>query len=277
MHRAAGAFAFLILLGVGLASPSSAALLTLSGSTLTFQLGGGGSLVAHQPLTFPQNTASVLVSATSSGGFVEPAGIFTGTQMLPTSLFTALPVMTIAGLMNLTKTIAPGALGSGQATGIVRPGGGLGGPGPLQGDLIINILSLFNLVVPLENVGSTGASSMVTVGALKVAVLGTGWTTGGVSVTGITTETAFGFATNTITFDALGFDNRTPAHNGVIQLVSAFKVITNAAGNVPGYALQRLTFSGGVVPEPGMLVLLGSGVAALVLRGWRLRRRRQRP
>jgi hypothetical protein len=37
---------------------------------------------------------------------------------------------TVANLSNLTKTIAPGAPGGGQATGIVRPGGGMGGPVP---------------------------------------------------------------------------------------------------------------------------------------------------
>jgi hypothetical protein len=51
-----------------------------------------------------------------------------------------------------------------------------------------------------------------------------------------------------------------------VQLVSPFKVISGVTGNLPGYALQTLTF----VPEPGTFVLLGSGVVALV--GYGLRR-----
>jgi hypothetical protein len=60
---------------------------------------------------------------------------------------------------------------------------------------------------------------------------------------------------NTVTFG--GYDNRTPLHNGVIALVSPFKVSTNVMGNLPAYALQTLTF----VPEPGTLVFLGMAVA----------------
>ena len=56
-----------------------------------------------------------------------------------------------------------------------------------------------------------------------------------------------------------------------MQLVSPFKVISGAAGNLPGYALQTLTF----VPEVGTLVTLGTGALALVAYG--LRRRRAGP
>jgi hypothetical protein len=157
----------------------------------------------------------------------------------------------------------------------------MGGPGPLLGDAIINVLGLFNLVIPLDVVGSTGADAMVVAGTLVVSAFGTGWTTGAVTITGITTfvaTTPFGYNgmnVNTVTFGALGFDNRTPGHNGVIGLVSPFKVVTNAAGNFPGYALQTLVFSGGV-PEPGTLVLLGTAVAALALRGLAMQRRSRR-
>ncbi len=266
MQPRSGATLLATVFCVALVSPAGAALLTLTGGTLTFKIG------PLPPLAFTQNAPSVLVSGASSGGsFVEPAGVFTGTLMLPTSLFTALPRLTIANLSNLTKSIAPGAAGGGHASALVRPGGGMGGPGPLQGDAIINVLSLFNLVIPLEAVGDTGGVAQYAAGSIVVTVLGTGWTTGALTVTGV--STGFPTVVNTVTLDPLGFDNRTAAHNGVIQLVSAFKVVTNFAGNLPGYALQRLTFTG--VPEPGTLALLGAGVAALV--GYGLRRRRAGP
>jgi hypothetical protein len=266
-----------ILFCIALADPSSAALLTLSGSSLTIKV------AALDPLTFFQDSAVLVPVASANGGFTEPAGVFTGTAMLPTGCpgVCLTNGFTVANLSNLTKTIAPGALGGGQATGIVRPGGGMGGPGPLLGDAIINVLGLFNLVIPLDVVGSTGADAMVVAGTLVVSAFGTGWTTGAVTITGITTfvaTTPFGYNgmnVNTVTFGALGFDNRTPGHNGVIGLVSPFKVVTNAAGNFPGYALQTLVFSGGV-PEPGTLVLLGTAVAALALRGLAMQRRSRR-
>jgi hypothetical protein len=68
----------------------------------------------------------------------------------------------------------------------------------------------------------------------------------------------------------VGYDNRDAAHNGVIQLISPFKVITNAAGNLPGLATQTLTFA---TPEPGTLLLLGSGALGLALYGRRKMRK----
>jgi hypothetical protein len=59
-----------------------------------------------------------------------------------------------------------------------------------------------------------------------------------------------------------------------VQLISPFKVITNAAGNLPGLATQTLTFFGhGDIPEPGTLLFLGTGVVGLGLYGWRRMRR----
>jgi hypothetical protein len=259
MRRRPGALA--TLLCVALASPAHAALLTLSGGTLAIGVGP----YAH---TFDQNAPSILVSATSGGGFAEPAGIFTGTQALPTSIFVPLPRFTIAGLSNLTKSIAPGAAGGGHASGLLRPGGGLGGPGPLEGDAIVNVLGLFNLVVPLEAVGATGGTAQVPAGFIAVTVFGTGWTTAAVQVTGVatgTTPTSNAAIANTVSF--AGYDNRTPLHDGVIALVSPFKVVTSTASNLSGFALQTLTFSVGV-PEPGAGVLVATALAALALRGW---------
>ncbi len=46
--------------------------------------------------------------------------------------------------------------------------------------------------------------------------------------------------------------NRTPTrHEGTIQLVTPIRILTNAAGNLPGFGTQTSTF----IPEPGDLLL----------------------
>jgi hypothetical protein len=253
----------LILAGsVGVSSGSGASILTLAGATLGI---GIGSL--FPPVVFPQNNTGVAVSVSSGGGsFTEPAGIFTGNVVaLPTSLFTGVPLVHqvfLGNLSNGTKFVAQGAAGGGHTANVLRAGGGLGGPGPLTGTAFINVLGLSNLAVPLFVIGNTGAETAVNFGeSFLVTVNGTGWTTGPVTLTGLTVS-----GVNTVTL--AGYDNRTPAHDGVVQLVSPFKVTTNAIGNLPGLAVQTLSFSG-AVPEPGTLALLGLGAAALATLGWR--------
>ena len=265
MQRRSGATLLATVLCVGLANPAEGALLTLAGSTLTV------SVWNLPTVSFPQNVAAVPISVSSAGGFTEPAGIFTGTVMLPSSMFTGVPLVngfTVALLGHAPKYIAPGAPG-GSRTGIQRPGGGVGGPGPLSGRALINVLALFNLVVPLFPVGDTYGSSISNQYGIMVTVLGTDWTTGNVTLTGLSGTAP---SQNTVTFDSLGFDHRTPGHAGVLQLVSPFKVVDGAAGANPGYAIQTLTFAA-QVPEPGTLVLLVSGVTGLVAYGFAKRRR----
>ena len=244
---------------LGVAQSSGASIVTLVGGSLGISLGG------LPPASFPLNVSAVPLSVSSGGGsFTEPASIFTGNLNLPTSLFTGVPLisdLTLGNVANSTKFIAQGAVGGGHAAGVLRAGGGLGGPGPLGGTAFLNILALVNMAIPLSPIGNTGDSFVLEAGSLVITVLGTGWTTGAVTLTGVTTA-----GVNTVTL--AGYDNRTPAHNGVVQLVSPFKVITNVAGNLAGIATQTLTF----VPEAGALALLASGGVALALLG-RFRRR----
>jgi hypothetical protein len=254
---------------LGLSAAAHASLVTLTGSTLGIKLG------AVPTIDFAQG-APVPVSVSSGGGsFTEPAGLFTGSAALPTSLFTGVPLIeqvTFANVANGTKLIAQGAAGGGQATGIVRAGGGLGGPGPLAGTAFVNLIALFNLEVPLSPIGSTGGQTQVIGGSIVITVLGTGWTTGTVTVTGL--NNPFGTLgpspspANTVTF--AGYDNRTPGHAGNLLLISPFKVIFNAGGNLVGLATQSLSFVP-AVPEPGTLLLLALGIGAVALRARRRR------
>jgi hypothetical protein len=256
-------FFSILSVSLSLSDAAHASVLTLTGSTLGIKVG------PIPTIDFAQ-TGPVPISVSSGGGsFTEPAGLFTGSVALPTSLFTGVALIngfTLAGVANGTKFIAQGAAGGGHTTGILRAGGGLGGPGPLAGTAFVNILGLFNIQVPLSAVGNTGAEIPVIAGTIAITVFGTGWTTGAVTVTGLGPGSTG--PANTVTF--VGYDNRTAGHAGSVLLISPFKVITGAAGNLVGLATQSLVFVPGV-PEPGTLLLLALGIGALALRAARRR------
>lgn len=201
--------------------------------------------------------------------------VFPRTQFIDVPLIDGL---TLASVANGSAVLAPGAAGGGHVSGVLRAGGGFGGAGPLSGVAIVNVLSLFNLVIPLSVVGNTGASAAFQAGSLAITVLGTGWTTGTVAVTGLTTFTPNGLGVSSVGFT--GTDARDPSHVGWVTLISPFKVITNVAGNLAGIARERFRFLQAPppppppVPEPRTLLLLSVGLAGLGLH--RLRRRRRR-
>ena len=246
---------------VGASAQTGAADLTLTGGSLGISIG------ALPPIEFPCVSCPEVLTVSNPGvgnGFTEPASLFTGAVLLPTALFTGVALingLTIGNLANGTKTInTAGDIAGPRAVNVLRPGNGaLGGPGPLTGTAFVNVLGLFNLAVPLGVIGNTGQTVAVVAGTLAVTVQGTGWTTGKISITNVTTGDP---AVNTVV--RTGADGRNANGTGIVSLISAFHVKTNAAGNLPGLATQTLTF----VPEPGTLLLLCSGVATLGIGGW---------
>jgi hypothetical protein len=91
-----------------------------------------------------------------------------------------------------------------------------------------------------------------------ITAIAAGWTVGTASVTGLTGTV--------MTVTEMGSNGLTPGGQGTIVLVTPIRILTNTGGGpIAAFGLLTLTY----VPEPGTLLLLGFGVAALAAAGQR--------
>jgi hypothetical protein len=227
-------------------------------------------------------TGSGVATVNGSAGvditMFRPTGFLGGTQTTP---------LTDPENATLITLIGTGQLGSGTFTGIAS--GMINGndtlPVPGKSKVCILFPGCANYIpVPFTKNGGTagiGVGGTITANTFsagpgfKASLVGRPWTLGLTSVTdvetvghmesGTTTTQGFihGPASNTSTAAQIG---------GVIQVVTAAVVFTSLAP--PNDRQGQLSFGRfRFIPEPGMLLLLGSGVAGLALIGRsRLRR-----
>jgi hypothetical protein len=207
----------------------------------------------------PPITASGAGTGTSCGACgaitIQPAGWGTVSTLVTLAPTAAPPLTAIEGFVSNPACNFGGAGG---------PGGGVGGACGLGGTVTALVNNGPFLVVPLSAIGVNGR---VTFGAFGSYIDAQAWTTGTLPITvnGVTLTTDNGAPA----ID-MGYDNRGVGGVGTVKLVApAGLMSTLAVTNFPLFVSMTLTF----VPEPGTLLLLGSGVVGLVVMGQRRRKK----
>jgi hypothetical protein len=211
-----------------------------------------------------------------------PSGIFAGTALLPVAGVGSLSAVSVQGLGNR----------AGQFNGAFFLFGGLGISGALRlrGDLGGGPTTLANIPLHVtKHVPGSGAASLgfgdcgCSVHDAGFVARFDGWQESRVLVSAdwgkipYSYHIAAGKAASRRTFynqtSAVGSDARTPGGLGQLTLVSPIRIRTNIPGSdalLVVFGMLTLNF----VPEPGTLVLLGAGAAALGFLGRaRVRRR----
>jgi hypothetical protein len=210
------------------------------------------AVLASYSLVFGEGIPPVTISGTGVGttsgpaSFPIPAGVFAGNPKLvfpisPTFVWLTAVTIPANSVNNPAVNLAPGGAMGLSGRMFFKSLGGTGGGS-----------------IPIFPIGG-GGTAMGDIQELPVKIVGGVWQYSANKV-----FTGMGaLLSNNVSATATAFDNRTGASGqGTVQLVApAYALISppSLGGNLPLFGVLTLTY----LPEPGTLLLLASGVAAL--------------
>jgi len=281
MRKLCGFIAAAALVVAGSAGSAKAAPVTVQ-ETLSLEILNVGTLAITGVGTVDVDTVT--------GKLTMPNQILSLTQTLTFPVTTTTAVNSVIAKQGLGKAAgtwsiggATAQAGTGELCGVTVPlgsacvnGGGLGGAVSLLGTISVDVGILIPINLQAAKVGLGGAYTTPN-GNFKFEAAP--WTTGvgKVGVTSTTTMTNFFLGTTftmTNTFNVTATTTGTPsltelAGAGSSQLTLVSPTFVSALGNIlPVIASNSFH----VVPEPGTILLVASGVGGLVLLGRRRRR-----